>query len=117
MTTSAIIISAIYVIFAVATAPQIRIEGHTGNALLSAGRARISLADIRSARELTFEEQRGVARGTRNDTAFQLTQGKLPMVELEISDPMDPHKNWCLSTRTPERLIQAILSAHGPEIS
>jgi hypothetical protein len=113
----ALIISTIYVIFAVTTAPQIRIEGHAGNALLFAGRARISLVDIRSARELTFEEQREVARGTRNDTAFQLIQGKLPVVELEISDPMDPHKNWCLSSRTPERLIQAILSANGPKIS
>lgn len=113
----AILISAIYVIFAVTTAPQIRIEGHAGDSLLSAGRARISLADIRSARELTFEEQREVVRGIRNDTAFRLTQGKLPIVELEISDPTDPHKNWCLSTRTPERLIQAILSAQGPKIS
>jgi hypothetical protein len=112
----ALIISAIYVIFAITTAPQIRVDEHAGDAFLSAGRARINIGIIRSARELTDEEQRAVARGSRNDTAFHLTQGKFPVVELEIADPLDPHKNWCLSSRTPEKLIQAILSAQGPKI-
>jgi hypothetical protein len=112
----AIIISAIYIIFAVTTAPQIRVDANAGGAFLSAGRAKISLSIISSARELTVEEQRQVARGTRNDTAFHLTQGKLPVVELEISDPLDPHRNWCLSSKTPEKLMKAILSAQGPKI-
>jgi hypothetical protein len=112
----AVIISAIYTIFAVTTAPQIRLEGQAGDATLSAGRAKINVSVIGSARELTVEEQREVARGTRNDTAFHLTQGKLPIVELEVSDPLDPHGNWCLSSKSPEKLIQAILSAQGPKI-
>ena len=112
----AIIISAIYIIFAVTTAPQIRVEGAAGEATLSAGRAKINVTIISSARELTVEERHQVARGTRNDTAFHLTQGKLPVVELEISDPLDPHRNWCLSSRTPDKLIHAILSAQGPKI-
>lgn len=113
----AIAISAVYVIFAVITAPQIRIDGPSGNAFLSAGRAKIKIAIIGSAQELTVEQQREVARGTRNDTAFYLIQGKLPVVELEISDPLDPHRIWCLSSRSPEKLIQAIHSAQGPKIS
>jgi hypothetical protein len=113
----AIAISAIYIIFAVTTAPQIRLDGHVGDAFLSAGRARINVAIIHSAYELTVEEQHEVARGTRNDTAFHLIQGKLPVVELEISDPLDPHRNWCLSSRTPEKLIHAILSAQAPKIT
>lgn len=112
----AIVISAIYIIFAVTTAPQIRVDGQAGDAFLSAGRAKINVSLIGSARELTVEEQGQVARGTRNDTAFHLTQGKLPVVELEISDSLDPHRNWCLSSRTPDRLINAILSAQGPKI-
>lgn len=113
----ALIISAIYVIFALTTAPQIRIDGRAGDAFLSAGRARLNVSIIRSVRELSAEEQREVARGRRHDTAFHLTQGKLPVVELEISDPLDPHRNWCLSSRTPQKLIHAILSAQGPKIS
>ncbi len=112
----ALIISAIYLIFALTTAPQIRVEGQAGDAFLSAGRARINVSIIRSARELTVDEQREVARGARNDTAFHLTRGKLPVVELEVSDPLDPHRNWCLSSRTPDKLIHAILSAQGPKI-
>lgn len=113
----AIFISAIYIIFAVTTSPQIRVEGQTGDAFLSAGRAKINVAIIGSARQLTVEEQLEVARGTRNDTSFHLTQGKLRVVELEVSDPLDPHRYWCLSSRTPEKLIQAILSAQGPKNS
>ena len=112
----AIFISAIYIIFAVTTAPQVRVDAGAGEAFLSAGRARINVSIISSARELTLEEQDEVVRGRRNDTAFHLTQGKLPIVELEISDPLDPHRNWCLSSRTPEKLIHAILSAQGPKI-
>ncbi len=113
----ALVVSAVYVIFAITTAPQIRIDGHIGDAHLSAGRAKINIAIIRSAHELTVEQQREVARGTRSDTAFHLIQGKLPVVELELADPLDPHRNWCLSSRSPEKLIQAIHSAQGPKIN
>lgn len=112
----AIGISAIFIILAVTMAPQIRVDGQAGDAFLSAGRAKVNISIIGAAHELTFDEQREVARGTRNDTAFQLIKGKLPVVELEISDPLDPHRNWCLSSRTPQKLIQAIRSAQGPKI-
>jgi|DEB0MinimDraft_12_1074336.scaffolds.fasta_scaffold24553_3 hypothetical protein len=112
----AVITSALYIILAVITAPQIGVAAEAGDVFLTAGRAKINVSIVRTARELTVEERQEVARGTRNDTAFHLIKGKLPVVELAISDPLDPHRNWCLSSRTPEKLMHAILSAQGPNI-
>jgi hypothetical protein len=109
-------ISAVYIIFAVTTAPQIRVEADLGELHLSAGRARINISMIGSARQLTPTEQREVELGSRNDTAFNLVKGKLPVVELAISDPQDPHGFWYLSSRAPTKLILAITSAQGPKI-
>lgn len=109
-------ISTVSIIFAVATAPQIRVDTSSGEGFLSAGRARINVALIESAHQLTETHQREVELGTRNDTAFNIIKGKLPIVEVAISDPVDPHGFWHLSSRTPQKLIQAISSAQGPKI-
>ena len=112
----ALVISTISIIFAVATAPQIRVDIRSGEGFLSAGRARINVALINSADQLTDTHKREVELGTRNDTAFNLIKGKLPVVEVAISDPLDPHGFWYLSSRAPQKLIQAISSAQGPKI-
>lgn len=109
-------VSGVYLIFAVTTAPQIRVEAESDGLYLWAGRARINISMIGSAHQLTPTEQREVELGTRNDTAFNLVKGKLPVVELAITDPQDPHGYWYLSSRTPEDLIQAVTSAQGPKI-
>jgi hypothetical protein len=109
-------ISAIYIILAVTTAPQIRVEGRSGEAFLSAGRASINIALISSAHQLTSMQQREVALGARNDTAFSLVKGKHAVVELAISDPLDPHGYWYLSSRAPDELIAAITGSWGPKI-
>lgn len=110
-----LISGAIYFIFAVTTAPQIRVDVFDGRAVLTAGRASVDLATIGSAQELSHEQRLDVSRGVRNDTAFSIIKGKLPVIELEISDPLDPHGHWCLSSRSPDKLIQAIDSARGPQ--
>jgi hypothetical protein len=110
-------ISTVYFVFAITTAPQIRVEAHSDQLFLSAGRARINIAMISFAHQLTSTEQREVQLGTRNDTAFTMIKGKLPVVELGISDSSDPHRYWYVSSRSPEELIRAISTAQGPEIS
>lgn len=112
----ALIISAIYIFFAITTAPQIRIHEEAGVMFLSAGHATIDISIIGSTRQLSDTQRIEVKRGGRSDTAFSLVKGNFPVVELEISDPSDPHGNWCLSSRTPDTLIQAIDSARGPKI-
>ncbi len=113
----ALCVSTVYFIVAIATAPQIRVEANSDQLFLSAGRARINTAMIGSVHQLTPSEQREVHLGTRNDTAFTLIKGKLPVVELGISDSLDPHPYWYLSSRSPEELIRAISCAQGPKIS
>lgn len=109
-------ISTAYIIFAITSAPQIRVDTTSGGGFLSAGRARINIAMIGTAIELTPTQNREVDLGTRNDTAYRVIKGKLPVVEVAISDPLDPHGFWHLSSRTPQKLIQAISSAQGPKI-
>lgn len=107
--------SALYVGFAFATAPQIRIEELGDEFRLTAGRATIGIKMIRSVNELTPFQRVEFHRGRHADTAFNITRGTLPVVALEITDPLDPHGLWCLSTRDPQALIQAIATASGPE--
>lgn len=108
-------ICVVYLIFAVTTSPQIRVEARSGEVVLSAGRASINAALIYAARQLSPTEQREVTLGVRNDTAFNLIKGKHPVVELALSDQLDPHGYWYLSSRAPEELIQAITTHRDPK--
>jgi len=111
----ALLIGSLYFIFTVATAPQIRVDVHRGEYVLTAGRASVGIATVGSTRELTSQEQRDVKRGTRSDTAFSIIKGKLAVVEIELTDPADPHGSWCLSSRNPGQFISAIDTAKGPK--
>ncbi len=111
----ALSISALSLILAVATAPQIRVEVREGEYSLTAGRATVSIAIIGSMSELTPLQRLDLTRGRHSDTAYSIIKGKLPVVELEIIDPLDPHGTWCLSSRNPGKFIDAILSARGPK--
>ena len=108
--------SALYLGFAFATAPHIRLDEHENGCFLSAGRARISVEIVGSVNELSPTERVEIRRGRYADTAFSIIRGSLPVVELEISDPLDPHGLWCLSTRNPQALIRAIATANGPKM-
>ena len=108
-------VSALFIGFAFATAPHIRLEERDGACFLAAGRARISVEIIGSVTQLSPTQRVEIRRGRSADTAFSMIRGSLPVVELEISDPLDPHGLWCLSTRHPQGLMRAITAAKGPK--
>ncbi|NQW31217.1 MAG: DUF3093 family protein [Actinomycetales bacterium] len=108
-------VSALFIGFAFATAPHIRLEERDGACFLAAGRARISVEIIGSVTQLSPTQRVEIRRGRSADTAFSMIRGSLPVVELEISDPLDPHGLWCLSTRHPQGLMRAIAAAKGPK--
>jgi hypothetical protein len=108
-------VSALFIGFAFATAPHIRLEERDGACFLTAGRARISVEIIGSVTQLSPSQRNEMRRGRSADTAFSMIRGSLPVVELEISDPLDPHGLWCLSTRSPQALMRAIAAAKGPK--
>jgi hypothetical protein len=112
-----LLVSALFIGFACATAPYIRLEESDGACFLTAGRARISIEVVGSASQLSPDRRVEIRRGRSADTAFSLIRGSLPVVELEILDPLDPHGLWCLSTRNPQELIRAITTAKGPKNS
>ena len=112
-----LLVSALFIGFACATAPYIRLEESDGACFLTAGRARISIEIVGSVSQLSPTRRVEIRRGRSADTAFSIIRGSLPVVELEISDPLDPHGLWCLSTRNPQELIRAITTAKGPKNS
>ena len=112
-----LLVSALFIGFACATAPYIRLEESDGACFLTAGRARISIEVVGSVSQLSPDRRVEIRRGRSADTAFSLIRGSLPVVELEILDPLDPHGLWCLSTRNPQELIRAITTAKGPKNS
>ena len=112
-----LLVSALFIGFACATAPYIRLEESDGACFLTAGRARISIEIVGSVSQLSPDRRVEIRRGRSADTAFSLIRGSLPVVELEILDPFDPHGLWCLSTRNPQELIRAITTAKGPKNS
>jgi hypothetical protein len=108
-------VSALFLGLAFATAPHIRLEESDGACFLTAGRARISIEIVGSVSQLSPTRRVEIRRGRSADTAFSIIRGSLPVVELQISDPLDPHGLWCLSTRNPQKLIRAITTAKGPK--
>ena len=112
-----LLVSALFIGFACATAPYIRLEESDCACSLTAGRARISIEIVGSVSQLSPDRRVEIRRGRSADTAFSLIRGSLPVVELEILDPLDPHGLWCLSTRNPQELIHAITTAKGPKNS
>ncbi|MFY9208891.1 MAG: DUF3093 family protein [Candidatus Nanopelagicales bacterium] len=110
-----IIASAIYLLVAIASAPYIGVERRESGYFLLAGRAAIDVSLIGNVHELSDLEREQLERGTRSDTAFRISKGQLPVIELAIIDPSDPHGTWCLSSRKPHELMQAISKAQGPD--
>jgi hypothetical protein len=111
----ALFTSVLYLAVTVVTAPQIRVEALEDAYILRAGRAKVDIALVGSAHQLTTVERIDLVRGVRGDTAFSIVKGKLPVVELHITDPLDPHGTWCLSSRRPDVFLSAIDSAKGPK--
>ena len=63
-------VSALFIGFAFATAPHIRLEERDGACFLTAGRARISVEIIGSVTQLSPTQRVEIRRGRSADTAF-----------------------------------------------
>lgn len=53
-------------------------------------------------------EVQAIRRGTMQTTAFNGLRSNLPAVVIDVIDPEDPHQSWVLSTRKPEKIIEAL---------
>lgn len=84
---------------------------------LVAGRARIPLSALGEAQALAPDEARAW-RGPRADPrAFMLLRSYIrTAVRVEVTDPADPTPYLYLSSRRPERLVQALRKA-GKEVT
>lgn len=80
-----------------------------GDGWLRVGHARIETRYLADAVALTGEDAR-LARGPRlARTSWHFLRGGIaPVVQVAVVDPDDPVKAWVFSSRTPERIVDAI---------
>ncbi len=76
---------------------------------LRAGRAHIALHHLGAATALDAEQAHRLAGRDADARAFLLLRPYLRRaVRIEVDDPADPAPYWLVSTRHPERLVQAL---------
>ncbi|MFD8202044.1 DUF3093 domain-containing protein [Streptomyces sp. NPDC003470] len=89
-------------------AVRIRIVGDS----LVAGEARVPLTALGEAEILDAEEARAWRTYKADTRAFLLLRAYIPTaVRVEVTDPEDPTPYLYLSTREPERLVEALRTA------
>ncbi|MFJ8544147.1 DUF3093 domain-containing protein [Streptomyces sp. NPDC093586] len=89
-------------------AVRIRIVGDS----LVAGEAKVPLAALGEAEILDPEEARAWRTHKADTRAFMLLRAYVPRaVRIEVTDPEDPTPYLYLSTREPERLVEALRTA------
>lgn len=82
---------------------------------LRAGRARIEVRFVASARALDRVESRAVSGPQADARAFLLLRPYLPhAVRIDIDDPADPTPYWLLASRNGEALAKSLNSARRP---
>ncbi|CAL9397412.1 hypothetical protein SUDANB6_01385 [Streptomyces sp. enrichment culture] len=87
---------------------RIRVVGDS----LIAGDARIPVAALGEAEVLGPEEARAWRTHKADTRAFLLLRAYIPTaVRVEVTDPQDPTPYLYLSTREPERLVEALRAA------
>jgi hypothetical protein len=80
--------------------------------VLSAGRARISVADLGPVQALDRETTRALAGREADARAYLLLRPYLHRsVRVDIADPRDPTPYWLVATRHPARLVSALGAA------
>jgi hypothetical protein len=80
--------------------------------VLSAGRARISVADLGPVQALDRETTRALAGREADARAYLLLRPYLHRsVRVDIADPRDPTPYWLVATRHPDRLVSALAQA------
>ena len=108
MVITAVVSVIVLLVVAIATAPQISVEGTT----VRAGRAHIDARFLGEPEVLQGEEwAHAMSTGFRPED-FHLTRGWMSSgVHVPIVDPEDPTPGWLLSSRRPEDLALALRSA------
>jgi hypothetical protein len=85
-----------------------------GDGVLSAGRARIPVADVGAAEALDPEAARLLAGRDADARAYLLLRPYLRRaVRVEVTDPADPTPYWLVSTRHPRTLVEELSAAIG----
>jgi hypothetical protein len=80
--------------------------------VLRAGRARLPLTAIRGVQPLDAEQMRQHRReGDPRDYVVLRAWSSRRGVAISLADPRDPHPQWIVSSRRPERLAEALASA------
>lgn len=85
--------------------PTVAVE----NGMLRAGRANIPVSELGTSSALTPDESKEALGLGYNAAAFHSTSAwQRRVVKVEIADESDPTPYWLISTRRPERLVEAI---------
>lgn len=104
----AVVVAALLLTWAVMATPVVAVDAGQ----LVAGRARVPvslLGDAVVARGADARTERGPRLDAR---AYLLIRGWIdPVVRVQLRDPADPTPYWLVSTRHPERLVQALEKA------
>ena len=83
-----------------------------GHGTLTAGRARIPLSAVGAVQPLDAEAARLLAGRNADARAYLLMRPYVRRaVRVEVTDPADPTPYWLVSTRHPERLVDALAAA------
>jgi hypothetical protein len=90
--------------------PSARVS--VGDGVLTAGRARVPVAQVGNVRALDPEATRLLVGREADARAYLLIRPYLRRaVRVDIADPADPAPYWLVSTRRPDRLVAALLAA------
>ncbi|GAA3947412.1 hypothetical protein GCM10022383_26550 [Microbacterium soli] len=103
-------VSLLLVVLAVVLAPVVRVRG----GVLHAGRAHIDVRWLGEPEGFTGQDAHD--RRTRDIArdGWHLIRGGIDgLVVVPVIDPADPVSSWSISTRTPDRLRAAILTARA----
>lgn len=105
---AAAILATLGVALLLATSTIVRVDDR----VVRAGRARLPLTAIREARPLDAEHMRQHRReGDPRDYVVLRAWSSRRGVAISLDDPRDPHPQWVVSSRRPERLAAAIAEA------
>jgi hypothetical protein len=102
LTGGAVLLAAVVGLFVGYGAARVSVR----DGVLSAGRARISVADLGPVQALDRETTRALAGREADARAYLLLRPYLHRsVRVDIADPRDPTPYWLLATRHPDRLV------------
>ena len=107
-TASGVLLAATFALLLGYGAARVRIEDGT----LVAGQARIPVAQLAEPTPLDAEQTRALAGRDANARAYHLLRPYLKRsLRVTVVDPADPTPYWLISTRRPQELAEAIMSA------